>query len=69
VVKEKPFHRRMKSPWNEKLPGIVDKGQHEAFGSIGSRPKLWRVLVTRCCMIIFFPFQRYIPIELKSTKL
>ena len=32
-----------KSPWDEKLPGIVDKGQHGTFGAIGSRPKLWRV--------------------------
>ena len=34
----------MKSLWDEKLPRIVDKGQHEAFGSIGSRPKLSRVV-------------------------
>ena len=57
-----------KSPWDERLPGIVDKGQHETFGAIGSRPKLWRVDITRCCMIIFFPFQKYILYRIKINK-
>jgi hypothetical protein len=58
----------MKPPWDEKLPGTVNKGQHKAFGSIGSRPKLWRVTIARFCMIIFFPFQRYTFYRIKINK-
>ena len=36
----KTLPHKDEAPWDEKLPGFVDKGQHDALGSIGSRPTL-----------------------------
>ncbi|HXV38768.1 MAG TPA: hypothetical protein VD699_04275 [Nitrosopumilaceae archaeon] len=51
------FPRMIKSPWDEKLPGIVDKGQHGLLDPHWVPSKALACYYNTLCMMIFFLFQ------------
>jgi len=62
------FPLKMKPLWDEKLPGIVDKGQHGLLDPLDPI-KSFGVLLQHALHDDIFPLQKYKFIKLKSTKL
>jgi len=60
--------QKMKLLWDEKLPRIVDKGQHGLLDPLDPI-KSFGVLLQHALHDDIFPLQKYKFIKLKSTKL